>query len=116
MKETENSENEVSTEYFKAYTKDVEKRLNRMSYPVRTDAPKGTRAIITFQIEESGEVNSIKLAVSSGINNFDEACLQDVENRAPFRPFPKKLRVKAFYEPLKTEVTVDPAPVEKEAR
>ncbi|MBK9282205.1 MAG: energy transducer TonB [Candidatus Obscuribacter sp.] len=115
MCDNKNLKNEISGEYFKAYVIDVEKRLNRMSYPVRTEAPKGTQAIITFQIEESGDVNNIKLAASSGNKNFDEACLLDVENRAPFRPFLRKLSVKAVYEPLKTEVTVKPDQVEKKS-
>ena len=98
---------DIDPAYFKAYIADVQKRLNRMGYPERVQAESGTSATITFKIDTNGSASDIVLKSSTGNKTFNDVCLTDVRNRAPFRPFPKKLLATAVYEPLKTTVSIE---------
>lgn len=67
--------------------------------------------IIEFAVTKDGNVESMKLAASSGDSPLDRAAWASILNSSPFPPLPKEfagpylaLRVRFFYNPTKSEL------------
>ena len=94
-------------EYMKLYMNDVNRRIGRLIPDDRKNAPDGTTAEVTFDIEPDGNAKNVLVTKSSGIKSFDNACLVSINRRSPFRPISNALKVKAVFRTKILELSFD---------
>ena len=70
------------------FTQAFNKILRNWRNPVSSDGV--IICVVYFQVIKSGRVVEARIATSSGIPPFDEACLRAVESSSPFPPLPRE--------------------------
>lgn len=63
---------------------------SNMRNTVSSDSPLICK--VYFEVIQSGKLITIKVMESSGINQFDDACVSAIERSAPFPPLPRNFR------------------------
>ena len=70
------------------FTQAFNKILRNWRNPVATDG--SIICVIYFQVIKSGRIVESRVEQSSGIDQFDDACLRSVNNSSPFPPLPRQ--------------------------
>jgi protein TonB len=72
------------------YDQAFSKIKSNMRNTVSSDSPLICK--VYFEVIQSGRLISVKVAESSGIPQFDDACVSAIERSAPFPPLPRNFR------------------------
>jgi TonB family protein len=78
----------ASFQYPYWFTQAFNKILRQWRNPVASNA--SLVCVIYFQVIKSGRIIESRIETSSGIDQFDEACLRAVTSSAPFPPLPRQ--------------------------
>lgn len=78
--------NTQATVDFGPYLLDLNRRIKRAWFPPRGSEARNAKAI--FKVHRSGDMTNLRLTLSTGMAEADQALLKAVENASPFRPLP----------------------------
>lgn len=83
--------------YYNSVSKQIEKHLN---FPISIESREFLTALVSFRMNENGDVSDVAVDKSSGNEDFDSYCIKAVRESSPLPVPPNELRARIKSEPL----------------